>query len=50
VGGDFLKTNNNFRKFENSTEAGQWLREQNFDDVYMLVKGSRSMQMEKAIE
>lgn len=50
VGGDFLKTKNNFKKFANSAEAGQWLREQQFQDVYMLVKGSRSMQMEKVIE
>ena len=50
VGGDFLKTKNNFKKFTNSVEARQWLREQQFNNTYMLVKGSRSMQMEKVIE
>ena len=50
VGGDFLKTKNHFKKFKDSVEAGQWLREQNFQDVYMLVKGSRSMKMERVVE
>ena len=50
VGGDFLRTDNKFKKFATSLEAGRWFREQRFDDVYILVKGSRSMQMEKAIE
>ncbi|MBC7828037.1 MAG: UDP-N-acetylmuramoyl-tripeptide--D-alanyl-D-alanine ligase [Chitinophagaceae bacterium] len=50
VGGDFLKTRNNFKKFNNSVEAGQWLKEQQFHETYMLIKGSRSMQMEKVIE
>lgn len=50
VGGDFLKIENDFKKFPNSAEAGKWLRKQEFRDVYMLVKGSRSMQMERVIE
>jgi len=50
VGGDFLKTNNNFKNFANSTEAGEWFRQQNFEDSYILIKGSRSMEMEKVIE
>ena len=50
VGGDFLRTKNNYKKFPNSAEAGKWLREQELRDVYMLVKGSRSMQMERVIE
>lgn len=50
VGGDFLKTKNNYKKFNNSIEAAQWLKEQNYSNTHMLVKGSRSMQMEKVIE
>jgi UDP-N-acetylmuramoyl-tripeptide--D-alanyl-D-alanine ligase len=50
VGGDFLKTKNNFKKFINSTEARRWFNQQEFKDTYMLIKGSRSMQMEKVIE
>jgi UDP-N-acetylmuramoyl-tripeptide--D-alanyl-D-alanine ligase len=50
VGGDFLKIDGPFKKFENSIEAGKWLKEQSFENAYMLIKGSRSMQMEKIIE
>jgi UDP-N-acetylmuramoyl-tripeptide--D-alanyl-D-alanine ligase len=50
VGGDFLNINGPFKKFPNSTEAGKWLKEQHFENAYMLIKGSRSMQMEKIIE
>ena len=50
VGGDFLNTTNDFTKFSNSTEAGKWFSEQKFHDAYILIKGSRSMQMEKVIE
>lgn len=50
VGGDFLKIEAPFAKFSNAIEAGKWLREQQFKNVYMLIKGSRSMQMEKIID
>ena len=50
VGGDFLKIDHPFKKFNNSTEAGAWLKQQNYTDAYLLVKGSRSMQMEKVLE
>ena len=50
MGGDFLKTKNNFKKFTNSAEAANWFKEQDFQNASMLIKGSRSMQMEKVIE
>jgi UDP-N-acetylmuramoyl-tripeptide--D-alanyl-D-alanine ligase len=50
VGGDFNKINNPFTTFPNSTEAGKWLKEQHFSNTTILVKGSRSMQMEKVLE
>ena len=50
VGGDFLKTKNKFQKFADSEEARRWLNTQRYQDAYMLVKGSRSMKMEKVIE
>jgi len=50
VGGDFEKINHPFRKFNNATEAAGWLKQQNLRDAYLLVKGSRSMQMEKVLE
>ena len=50
VGGDFQKINHPFRKFNNSLEARDWLRGLHLKDAYLLVKGSRSMQMEKVLE
>jgi len=50
VGGDFLRTSHPYRSFPSSVEAGQWLKEQNVNDSWLLVKGSRSMQMEKLLE
>jgi UDP-N-acetylmuramoyl-tripeptide--D-alanyl-D-alanine ligase len=50
VGGDFLNLSHPFHSFENSLLAKEWLREQNFQNSYMLVKGSRSMRMEKIAE
>jgi UDP-N-acetylmuramoyl-tripeptide--D-alanyl-D-alanine ligase len=50
VGGDYNKIANNFIYFDNSTEAKDWLKQQNFTDTMLLVKGSRSMQMEKVLE
>lgn len=49
VGGDFLKIKHPFMSFENSAQAGQWLQRQDLTNAYLLVKGSRSMQMEKAL-
>ncbi len=50
VGGDFLRVNTPYKTFENSREAGKWLKEQNISDAYLLIKGSRSMQMERVLE
>jgi len=50
VGGDFIKLPHPFKKFNNATDAGKWFREQHFTDTYFLIKGSRSMQMEKVLE
>lgn len=50
VGGDFNKVNNPYTTFANSLEAGKWLKEKQFNNVTILVKGSRSMQMEKVLE
>lgn len=49
VGGDFQKINHPFRSFQNSTEAAQWWKDQNLTNTAILIKGSRSMQMEKVI-
>ena len=50
VGGDFDKVNNPYSFFNTAAEAGKWLKEQQFTNTSILVKGSRSMQMEKVLE
>ena len=50
VGGDFLKLSHPFISFENSLKAKEWFDRQHFQNSYILVKGSRSMQMEKVLE
>ncbi len=50
VGGDFLKLDHPWISFSNSTEARQWYIEQLFEDTHLLIKGSRSMKMEKILE
>lgn len=50
VGGDFLKLDHPFLKFENAGQAGEWLQQQQFHHTHLLIKGSRSMQMEKVLD
>jgi UDP-N-acetylmuramoyl-tripeptide--D-alanyl-D-alanine ligase len=50
VGGDFLKISHPYISFSNAEEAGAWVAAQNFDNTALLVKGSRSMQMEKTVQ
>lgn len=50
VGGDFLKIKTPYKTFDNSLKAKEWYRSQKFENSYLLVKGSRSMQMERVLE
>ncbi len=50
VGGDFLKIPHPYISFANAEEAAGWVASQIFDKTAFLVKGSRSMQMEKTIQ
>ncbi len=50
VGGDFLKIKHPFLSFANSAEAKTWWHQQHFENTHILIKGSRSMQMEKILE
>jgi UDP-N-acetylmuramoyl-tripeptide--D-alanyl-D-alanine ligase len=50
VGGDFPKLSHPFLSFEDSLKAKDWFVKQNFQNSSILVKGSRSMQMEKVLE
>ena len=50
VGGDFSKIKHEFLFFENSTDAATWFLQQSFQNTHFLIKGSRSMQMERIVE
>lgn len=49
VGGDFLKIDHHHISFENADKAKEWLNYQHFENTHLLIKGSRSTQMEKVI-
>ena len=49
VGGDFLNTGHSFLSFSKPEDAGEWLKNNKVENSYLLVKGSRSMQMEKVL-
>jgi len=49
VGGDFNKITHPYIYFDNASKAKEWLINKNFVDTYFLIKGSRSMQMEKVL-
>lgn len=49
VGGDFLKNDHPYLSFSTPEGAGEWLKDAGITDAYLLVKGSRSMQMEKVL-
>ncbi len=50
VGGDFLTVDHPFIQFENAVQAKEWWQQQHFQNSHALIKGSRSMQMEKVLE
>lgn len=50
VGADFEKTGHSYLQFNNAAEAGEWLQKTGFEGSSYLVKGSRSMQMEKVLQ
>ena len=49
VGGDYHKLNHQYINLENSLQAKDWFNQQQFENTQVLIKGSRSMQMEKVI-
>jgi UDP-N-acetylmuramoyl-tripeptide--D-alanyl-D-alanine ligase len=50
VGGDFGRTDHGYLYFNDSASAAEWVRRNPPIDALILVKGSRSMQMEKVAE
>ncbi|HJW15667.1 MAG TPA: UDP-N-acetylmuramoyl-tripeptide--D-alanyl-D-alanine ligase [Flavisolibacter sp.] len=49
VGGDFMQIKHPFHQFTSSKEAGEWMNGK-YENAYLLIKGSRSMQMEKVLD
>ena len=50
VGNDYKNLPENFMHFSNASEARTWYQQQDLKDSQVLIKGSRSMQMEKVLE
>jgi UDP-N-acetylmuramoyl-tripeptide--D-alanyl-D-alanine ligase len=50
VGGDFANISHPYLFFPNAGEARQWLAEQHIENGLFLIKGSRSIQMEKILD
>lgn len=49
VGEAFEKTRHDFLQFKDVTAAAEWFKSQNISGCHLLIKGSRSMQMEKIL-
>ncbi len=50
VGKNFNELNHKYRQFDNAGQVREWLRQKHFENAQILIKGSRSMQMEKVLE
>ena len=50
AGSDYKNLPKEFIHFNNAVETAEWFRLQHFNNAQVLIKGSRSMQMEKVIE
>lgn len=49
VDGDFAKVNHPYIFMQNAEDAKKWVRQQGLENTYFLVKGSRSVGMEKVL-
>jgi len=49
VGGNFKNTHQSFTYFDKADEAANYIKQQKFHNTYFLIKGSRSMKMEKVL-
>jgi UDP-N-acetylmuramoyl-tripeptide--D-alanyl-D-alanine ligase len=50
VGKEFNRIGHSYNQFADAQEARDWFKKQKFENMNILIKGSRSMQMEKTIE
>ena len=50
TGNEFANAKHSFHQFKNAEETKEWFQKQHFENALILVKGSRSMQMEKVLD
>lgn len=50
VGNEYIAAGSPFINLESSSAAQEWYKSQNLTDSFILIKGSRSIQMEKVLE
>ena len=50
VGNEFKEIKHSYINFENVNQARNWFKKEGFKSAQILIKGSRSMQMEKVLE
>lgn len=50
VGENFNNLNHKYIKYDTALQAKDWLHSKHFENAQILIKGSRSMQMEKVLE
>lgn len=50
VGDNFKEINHHYINYDNALQARDWLKKAEVENVQILIKGSRSMQMEKVLE
>ncbi len=50
VGNNFIQTKQDYINFDNSAQAREWLKKKDPQNAQILIKGSRSMQMERVLE
>jgi UDP-N-acetylmuramoyl-tripeptide--D-alanyl-D-alanine ligase len=50
VGDDFSKIPHSFMQFTSADEAAKWLKQKNIKNSFLLIKGSRTTQMEKVLD
>ena len=50
VGNEFKEIKHNYISFDNSEQAKDWFKKEGIKNAHILIKGSRSMQMEKVLE
>ncbi len=50
VGSNFKNVKHNYINYDNALQVREWLQRQHIQNSHILIKGSRSMQMEKVLE